>query len=215
MCELKLHCKLPIFVARQWVRHRTANVNEASGRYSILDREFYIPAPDVLGIQSAVNRQGRAETLSGEQAARVLELLKEDAARCYDHYQELLNVDNGGQPLRPGAPNGPRPLPSARLFEVLAGNIKISRNVLHVIMILKFFRQLENLFHMLFVYGYRIFWHHRDLRARQEYLFSVELFFDFFEVFWFGHDFKQIALILDIFSARFQHQIHQAVFIDL
>jgi len=110
MCELKLHCKLPIFVARQWIRHRTANVNEASGRYSILDREFYVPAADVLGMQSAANRQGRAETLAGEHAARVLELLKEDAARCYDHYQELLNEDDAGHPLRAGAPGLAREL---------------------------------------------------------------------------------------------------------
>jgi thymidylate synthase (FAD) len=102
MCELKLHCKLPIFVARQWVRHRTANINEASGRYSILDREFYVPPADALGVQSSANRQGRAETLSGESAARVLALLKEDAARCYDHYQELLNEDDAGRPLRDG-----------------------------------------------------------------------------------------------------------------
>src|SRR5262245_23954766 len=110
MCELKLHCKLPIFVARQWIRHRTANVNEASGRYSILDREFYMPAEDVLGVQSAANRQGRAETLVGEHAARVLDLLKADAARCYDHYQELLNEDDAGQPLRAGAPGLAREL---------------------------------------------------------------------------------------------------------
>jgi thymidylate synthase (FAD) len=100
MCELKLHCKLPIFVARQWIRHRSANVNEASGRYSILDREFYVPAPDALGVQSTANRQGRAAMVPPDQAARVLEILKEDAARCYDHYQELLNEDDAGGPLR-------------------------------------------------------------------------------------------------------------------
>src|SRR5262245_46811933 len=110
MCELKLHCKLPIFVARQWIRHRTANVNEASGRYSILDREFYVPAPDALGVQSRTNRQGRAETLAAASAARVLELLKEDAARCYEHYQELLNEDDAGQALRPGEPSLAREL---------------------------------------------------------------------------------------------------------
>jgi thymidylate synthase (FAD) len=102
MCELKLHCKLPIFVARQWVRHRTANINEASGRYSILDREFYVPPADALGVQSSTNRQGRAETLSGKCAERVLAILKEDAARCYDHYQELLNEDDAGRALRDG-----------------------------------------------------------------------------------------------------------------
>ena len=70
MCEIKYHVKLPIFVARQWIRHRTANVNEYSARYSILDREFYIPAPEHLAAQSAVNRQGRGEVLAGDEAAR-------------------------------------------------------------------------------------------------------------------------------------------------
>src|SRR5438128_11165825 len=85
MCEIKYHVKLPIFVARQWIRHRTANVNEYSARYSILDKEFYIPAPEHLAAQSAQNRQGRGETLEGQEAARVLELLREDATRTYDN----------------------------------------------------------------------------------------------------------------------------------
>src|SRR4051812_17008501 len=91
MCEIKYHVKLPIFVARQWIRHRTANVNEYSARYSILDREFYLPAPEHLAAQSAVNRQGRGDALTGEEAAHVLDLLREDATRCYDHYAEMLN----------------------------------------------------------------------------------------------------------------------------
>ncbi|WP_238364315.1 FAD-dependent thymidylate synthase [Mesobacterium pallidum] len=93
MCELKLHVKLPVFVARQWIRHRTANVNEYSARYSILDREFYIPERDALAAQSVVNNQGRGATLSGEEADRVLEILKGDAARCYDHYQQMISDD--------------------------------------------------------------------------------------------------------------------------
>jgi thymidylate synthase (FAD) len=93
MCEIKLHVKLPVFVARQWIRHRTANVNEYSARYSILDREFYIPAPDQLAAQSTVNNQGRGEVLTGEEAARVLELLKSDANRAYDHYEAMLSQD--------------------------------------------------------------------------------------------------------------------------
>jgi thymidylate synthase (FAD) len=93
MCEIKLHVKLPVFVARQWIRHRTANVNEYSARYSILDREFYIPAPEHLAAQSTVNNQGRGEVLTGEEAARVLEMLKSDAGRAYDHYQEMLSQD--------------------------------------------------------------------------------------------------------------------------
>ena len=96
MCEIKYHVKLPIFVARQWIRHRTANVNEYSARYSILDREFYIPAPEQLAAQSLSNRQGRGEVLAGEEAANVLDLLREDATRCYDHYAEMLNEDATG-----------------------------------------------------------------------------------------------------------------------
>ena len=93
MCEVKFHVKLPVFVARQWIRHRTANVNEYSARYSILDREFYIPAPEHLSAQSAVNRQGRGELLEGAEAARVLDLLREDAMRSYDNYESMLSQD--------------------------------------------------------------------------------------------------------------------------
>jgi thymidylate synthase (FAD) len=93
MCEIKLHVKLPVFVARQWIRHRTANVNEYSARYSILDREFYIPAPEHLAAQSVVNNQGRGEVLSGAESARVLELLKRDANTAYDHYEAMLSTD--------------------------------------------------------------------------------------------------------------------------
>jgi thymidylate synthase (FAD) len=93
MCEVKLHVKLPVFVARQWIRHRTANVNEYSARYSILDREFYIPAPEHLAAQSSVNNQGRGETLGPEESARVLSWLKSDAAQAYDHYEAMLSQD--------------------------------------------------------------------------------------------------------------------------
>uniref|UniRef100_UPI0035B290A4 FAD-dependent thymidylate synthase n=1 Tax=Paenirhodobacter enshiensis TaxID=1105367 RepID=UPI0035B290A4 len=93
MCEIKLHVKLPVFVARQWIRHRTANVNEYSARYSILDREFYIPAPEQLAAQSKVNNQGRGQLLEGAEAARVLDLLREDAMRAYDHYEDMLTPD--------------------------------------------------------------------------------------------------------------------------
>ncbi|MGH7041550.1 MAG: FAD-dependent thymidylate synthase [Acetobacteraceae bacterium] len=101
MCEIKYHVKLPIFVARQWIRHRTANVNEYSARYSVLDREFYIPAPEHLAAQSASNRQGRGQVLDGEEAARVLDLLRADAARCYDDYAWMLN-EEGSDPNRLG-----------------------------------------------------------------------------------------------------------------
>jgi thymidylate synthase (FAD) len=93
MCEVKLHVKLPVFVARQWIRHRTANVNEYSARYSILDREFYIPEPGQLAAQSTVNNQGRGAVLEGAEAARVLEMLKSDAGRSYDHYEAMLSQE--------------------------------------------------------------------------------------------------------------------------
>ena len=96
MCEIKYHVKLPIFVARQWIRHRTANVNEYSARYSVLDREFYVPEEDDLAAQSSSNRQGRGNILSGKEAKRVLDILREDAQMTYDHYIEMLNESEEG-----------------------------------------------------------------------------------------------------------------------
>src|SRR5690242_6487265 len=101
MCEIKYHVKLPIFVARQWIRHRTANVNEYSARYSILDNEFYIPAPDQLAAQSQSNRHGRGEVRKGAEAARVMELLREDWVHAYRGYVEMLNEDETGATLDP------------------------------------------------------------------------------------------------------------------
>jgi thymidylate synthase (FAD) len=101
MCEIKFHVKLPIFVARQWIRHRTANVNEYSARYSIMDNEFYVPAPDALAAQSASNRQGRGDLLAGDEAASVLALLQADSRRQYDHYAELLNENDAGEAIDP------------------------------------------------------------------------------------------------------------------
>ncbi len=91
MAEIKLHVKLPIFVARQWIRHRMANVNEYSARYSVMDREFYVPSPEHLAAQSSVNRQGRGNLLTGQEAEDVLAMLREDASRNYDHYVQMLN----------------------------------------------------------------------------------------------------------------------------
>lgn len=110
MCELKLHVKLPIFVARQWIRHRTANINEYSARYSILDNEFYIPELQHLAVQSTANHQGRGDVLDGEDAFRVLEMLRQDALQSYRHYQELLNEDENGNPLVEGRPGLAREL---------------------------------------------------------------------------------------------------------
>jgi thymidylate synthase (FAD) len=102
MAEIKYHVKLPIFVARQWIRHRTANVNEYSARYSILDNEFYIPAPDQLAAQSAQNRQGRDAVLTGDEATEVFKLLREDSENNYAHYEYMLNEGPDGEPKDPG-----------------------------------------------------------------------------------------------------------------
>ncbi len=91
MCEIKYHVKLPIFIARQWIRHRTANVNEYSARYSILDKEFYLPEKENLSAQSTANRQGRGDLITGAQAEEVLQILKDDATRTYSNYEKMLN----------------------------------------------------------------------------------------------------------------------------
>ncbi len=94
MCEVKLHVKLPVFVARQWIRHRTANVNEYSARYSILDNEFYIPEIENLASQSSSNNQGRGDVLEGEEADNIIQILKNDSLRSYKSYEEMLSQDN-------------------------------------------------------------------------------------------------------------------------
>tara|TARA_B100001123_G_scaffold410517_1_gene505751 strand:+ start:94 stop:1041 length:948 start_codon:yes stop_codon:yes gene_type:complete len=96
MCEIKYHVKLPIFVARQWIRHRTANVNEYSARYSILDKEFYLPSKEHLAAQSANNRQGRGELINGKQADNILNMLKKDAEQTYENYELMLNEKYDG-----------------------------------------------------------------------------------------------------------------------
>ncbi len=101
MCEIKYHIKLPIFVARQWIRHRTANVNEYSARYSILGKEYYIPRIEDLSAQSLTNRQGRGSAMSIDEAEKVLHILKKDAELVYEHYEDMLNQDQEGQILDP------------------------------------------------------------------------------------------------------------------
>jgi len=98
MCEIKFHIKLPIFVARQWIRHRTASVNEYSARYSIVEDEFYIPNAANLSAQSKINHQGRDEstTLNAAESKKVLQILKEDSLKSYDHYLEMINQDADG-----------------------------------------------------------------------------------------------------------------------
>ncbi len=97
MCEMKFHIKLPIFVARQWIRHRTASVNEYSARYSILSREFYLPESSHLSVQSISNKQGRSvDKMPPTLANKILDTLKNDALNCYQHYIEMLNEDEQG-----------------------------------------------------------------------------------------------------------------------
>ena len=102
MCEIKYHVKLPIFIARQWIRHRTANVNEYSARYSILDKEFYLPELEHLAAQSQINRQGRGDILKGDQAKKVLDLLKNDAEQTYNNYEVMLNERYDGSVIDEG-----------------------------------------------------------------------------------------------------------------
>ena len=94
MCEIKLHVKLPIFIARQWIRHRTANVNEYSARYSILEDEFYIPKIANLAEQSSSNKQGRGKKINDDLAAKIIKILKDDSTRCYNNYLWMLNENN-------------------------------------------------------------------------------------------------------------------------
>ena len=101
MCEIKFHIKLPIFVARQWIRHRTASVNEYSARYSIMEDEFYIPQAQHLSAQSKVNHQGRDETkiLNQEEQKLVLDILKKDSTNSYQNYLKMINQDEKGNIL--------------------------------------------------------------------------------------------------------------------
>lgn len=102
MCAIKLHVKLPIFVARQWIRHRMANVNEYSARYSVLDNEFYTPPIEQLSAQSSVNKQGRESSLGTNRAEQILGLLKSDASQSFDHYFQMLNRNQEGKEIIPG-----------------------------------------------------------------------------------------------------------------
>jgi thymidylate synthase (FAD) len=102
MVELKFHMAMPIFVARQWIRHRTASVNEYSGRYSLMPNLFYMPEPDDIGKQNAANRQGRVEAVAPEVANTFraqLEHQRHDAVNTYkwavaeDVARELARID--------------------------------------------------------------------------------------------------------------------------
>ena len=93
MAEIKLHCKMPIFVARQWIRHRTANVNEVSGRYSVLPDEMYIPDVNVVASQSTTNKQGRGEVgKEGEYEYRFVREVGTHQRILREHYTKLVDA---------------------------------------------------------------------------------------------------------------------------
>lgn len=93
MCEIKLHVRLPIFVARQWIRHRTASVNEYSARYSVLNNEFYVPEPENISIQSTINKQGRSldDKMDENHSALIKKIIKEACEDSYAKYSNLIN----------------------------------------------------------------------------------------------------------------------------
>lgn len=95
MCEIKLHVKMPMFVARQWHRHRTASINEYSARYSVMERMFYVPEPEQMAKQSTSNKQGRAELIPMERALEVQNSMREEANRDNDLYEVL--IDDTGE----------------------------------------------------------------------------------------------------------------------
>ena len=99
MNEIKFHVKLPIFVARQWIRHRTANVNEYSARYSILESEFYIPNKKNMQAQSKSNNQGREQQLNEIESKQYLDIIKKNSKHAFSDYRELLNEDDGGKTI--------------------------------------------------------------------------------------------------------------------
>jgi thymidylate synthase (FAD) len=93
MVDMKFHIKMPIFVARQMIRHRTASVNEYSGRYSIMPDEFYVPAPEHVSLQSRTNRQGGGEQVDAERAAEVVSLIENEQRVVRDGYERMLEWD--------------------------------------------------------------------------------------------------------------------------
>jgi thymidylate synthase (FAD) len=102
MCEVKLHVKTPIFVARQWVRHRTSSTNEQSFRYSEIEDEFYLPDIDNIQPQSSDNKQGRAGSLSKKDAEGVQWMMEGAYEHAFQSYKVLLGDRIGKDPSRPG-----------------------------------------------------------------------------------------------------------------
>ena len=99
LADLKLHVRAPVFVTRQWFRHRTASINEYSARYSVLEREFYVPDASAVAVQSSSNRQGRGDVADDATSGEFIRRLRHDAAQCYDDYLWMLNEDEDGNKL--------------------------------------------------------------------------------------------------------------------
>ncbi|KKU10138.1 MAG: Thymidylate synthase ThyX [Candidatus Woesebacteria bacterium GW2011_GWB1_45_5] len=136
MGEMKFHARMPISVARQWVRHRTASLNEYSARYSIVPDDFYVPSEDVISVQSTNNRQGRGESVDPGYAKDVIKIWEENGIRSYEEYKFLINDDGTGKPIDPGRPQIAR---------------ELARNVLPVDYYTEWYwkTDLHNLFHFL------------------------------------------------------------------
>lgn len=90
MAEFKFHCAMPIFVARQWIRHRTANVNEQSGRYGEMPELVYVPEAERVAWQNPVNKQGSGARVPEPMAQKVRDMLRGDAEAAFEAYRDLL-----------------------------------------------------------------------------------------------------------------------------
>lgn len=104
MCEIKWHVALPLFVARQWVRHRTASISEVSARYTVLPDRFYVPAAEDVKAQSTKNRQGRDGELSAEQVAAFRDWLESGSNTAYDDYTHYTEAGVSRELARLGLP---------------------------------------------------------------------------------------------------------------
>lgn len=116
--QIVFHVKLPIFVARQWVRHRTSSLSEMSARYSILDNEFYIPSEEDIGIQSTSNKQGREGGFNGDEAFEIQNEIREISLEQYKAYERLLNECGEDDEFGPG---GDRPGLARELARMVLG----------------------------------------------------------------------------------------------
>jgi len=102
--QLTFHTKMPVFVARQWVRHRTARLNEISGRYSVMKDEFYVPEPEHVCYQSESNKQGRSEPMPLDQAQAVIKMMEAEQRGVYQNYEKMLEQNVARELARSNLP---------------------------------------------------------------------------------------------------------------